>query len=434
MLLISQMIGRPVVDSKGTILGRLKDLVASGGRYPVVKALLVEGVNRQRFAVVWEQVAEIQGRVQLNDTKRHLVLYEVERGDVLLSEQVLDRQLTDVGGHRVGRVNDIQLGKTNSHYRVLAIDPSARGLLRRLNLDRAASLVGIRPGDQLIPWESLELVADPLEVAEGMSKPFLRLTAPSAAIPRVHPSDLADIVDQLSVRESSSLIEAMDDETAADTLEEVSSRRQAQILREIDSSKAADILEEMGPNDAADVLADLPASKAQELLSLMEKEESEDVKELLAYPEDTAGGIMTTEYVSLSESLTVREAVERLRESARAVENVYNIYVVDSSENERLVGTISLRDLIIAAPDHTLAEVVDHSPITVHPHDKQETVAQVIAKYNLLSVPVVGDQNRLQGIVTVDDAMDILLPATWRRQLPRMFGREPLQSAAASSC
>ena len=423
MLLLSQILGRPVVDPKGTILGRLKDLIASGGSYPLVKALVVESVNRQRFAVVWEQVADLQGKVELNVTKRHLILYEPEKGDILLSEQVLDRQLTDVQDHKVGRVNDVQLGRTNGHYRVLAIDPSTRGLLRRLNIDRAIGLVGIRPQDQLIPWESLELVQGP--------SPVMRMTVPSGAITRVHPSDLADIVDELSVRESSSLIEAMDDETAADTLEEVSARRQAQILREIDSSKAADILEEMGPNDAADVLADLPATKAQELLSLMEEEESQEVKELLAYPEESAGGIMTTEYVSLPESLTVQDAMERLREAARGVDHVYSVYVIDRPEEERLIGTVSLRDLIVASPGQTLRELADSTPITVNVADKQETVAQVIAKYNLLSVPVVDDNNRLQGIVTVDDAMDVLLPATWRHRLPRMFPREPAQAASS---
>lgn len=416
MLLFSQVLGRPVVDSKGSAVGRLKDLVASGGSYPVIKALVVEGLNRQRFTVAWEQVTEIQPKVQLNVTKRYIVLYEPEPGDVLLSEQVLDRQLTDVHGHKVGRVNDVQLAKPNSHYRVLAIDPSARGLLRRLGVDRAVSLVGIRPENHLIPWEKVHLVQDPT--------PTLQITVPSSTIPRIHPSDLAEIVEQLSVGESADLIEAMDDETAADTLEEVSSRRQIQILRDIDSSRAADILEEMGPDEAADVLGDMPAKKAAELLSLMEEEESQEVKELLAYPEDTAGGVMTTEYISLPESLTAQEAMERLREAARAVDNVYSLYVIDRPEEEHLIGTITLRDLIIAAPRQTLAEVVDRSPITVRVSDQQEVVAKIIAKYNLLAVPVVDDENRLQGVVTVDDAMDILLPAAYRKRLPRMFARE----------
>jgi len=423
MLLFSQIIGSPVVDAKGTILGRLKDLIASGVSYPLVKGLVVEGVNRQRFVVAWEQVADIRGRVELNVTRRHIVPYEVDPGDILLSEQVLDRQLTDIQGSKVGRVNDIQLGKTNSHFRLLAIDPSTKGLLRRLGVDRAARLVGIRPEDQLIPWEKLQLIRDP--------SPALRITVPRTTIPRVHPSDLAEIVDQLSVRESSTLLQAMDDETAADTLEEVSERRQAQILREMDSARAADILEEMGPNDAADVLADLPASKAAELLSLMEEEESQEVRELLSYPEDSAGGIMTTEYISLPETLTVREAMDRLREAARAVDNVYCVYVVDRPEEEHLIGSISLRDLIVADPERTLADLVDRNPITVSLGEKPETVAGVIAKYNLLAVPVVDDQNRLQGIVTVDDAMDVLLPAAWRHRLPRMFPREAAQSAGA---
>ncbi|HEX9017191.1 MAG TPA: CBS domain-containing protein [Chloroflexota bacterium] len=424
MLLFSQILGRPVVDAKGTTLGRLKDLVAAGGSYPVIKALVVESITRQRFAVAWEQVAEIQGRVMLNVTRRHAVPYEVGPGDILLGDQVMDRQLTDVHGTKVGRVNDVQLAKPNSHYRVLAIDPSARGLLRRLGVDRAASLVGIRPEDHLIPWEKLLLTAGP--------SPTLQITVPRSSIPHIHPSDLADIVEQLSVGEGADLIEAMDDETAADTLEEVSARRQVQILRDIDSSKAADILEEMGPDEAADVLGDMPAHEAAELLSLMEEEESQDVKELLTYPDDTAGGIMTTEYISLPEALTAREAMKTLRKTAREVENVYTLYVVDNPEDEHLVGTISLRDLIIAPSAQPLSDLVDRSPVTVRVNDEPETVARLIAKYNLLGVPVVDEQGSLQGVITVDDAMDILLPAAYRRRLPRVFTAPRVETGAAA--
>lgn len=415
MLLFSQIIGRPVVDSNGTTLGRLKDLIASGGSYPIIKALVVEGPGRERAAVAWEQVESVDGKIRLNVTKRHIVMYETDPGDVFLAQQVLDRELEDLHGQRVGRVNDIQLAKPNSHYRVLAIDASARALLRRAGLDRAVGLLGIRRDDHLIPWDQLQLVRG--------RPPSVQITIPRSTIPRVHPSDLAEIVEQLSVRESSSLIEVMDDETAADTLEEVSERRQVQILKEIESEKAADILEEMGPNDAADVLGDLPATKAAELLSLMKEQESQEVRELLAYAEDTAGGIMTTEYISMPENLTVRQAMARLREAAREVENVYSVYVVDSPEGERLVGVISLRDLLASNQNRSLGEVADRSPIAVGPLDSQETVAKVIAKYNLLAVPVVDGQGRLQGIVSVDDAMDVLLPATWRKQLPRVFAR-----------
>ena len=421
MLLFSQIVGRPVADSKGAVMGRLKDLVAAGGAYPVIKALVVEGLSRQRFAVAWEQVAEIQGKIVLNVTKRHAVLYDVEPGDILLGEQVLDRQLTDVHGHKVGRVNDVQLAKPNSHYRVLAIDASARGLLRRLGVERAVSLVGIKPEDHLIPWEKVQL--------EGGPAPTLQITVPRSSIPRIHPSDLADIVEQLSVGEGADLIEAMDDETAADTLEEVSARRQVQILRDIDSSKAADILEEMGPDEAADVLGDMPASEAAELLSLMEEEESQEVKELLTYPDDTAGGIMTTEYIVLPETLMAKDAMKALRKAAKEVENVYTLYVVDNLEEEHLVGTISLRDLIIAPSNQTLSDLVERSPATVRANDEPEMVARLIAKYNLLGVPVVDEQGRLQGVITVDDAMDILLPAAYRRRLPRMFAGARAEAA-----
>ncbi len=259
------------------------------------------------------------------------------------------------------------------------------------------------------------------------------MTIPQTQLADLHPADIADVLEQLEPEERVALFGTLEDVLAADTLEEFEPDYQASMLQAVGDERASSILDKMPPDEVADILGDLPDEQAEHLLSLMDQVEAEDVRKLLRYPEDSAGGIMTTEYISLPESLTVREALERLREAARAVENVYCIFVVERPEDERLIGTISLRDLIIASPDRTLAEVVDHAPITVHVHDKQETVAQVIAKYNLLSVPVVDDQDRLQGVVTVDDAMDILLPASWRRQLPRMFAREPIQSAAAAS-
>jgi Mg/Co/Ni transporter MgtE len=183
--------------------------------------------------------------------------------------------------------------------------------------------------------------------------------------------------------------------------------------------KVADVLEEMSPDEAADLLAELPEDRSQELLRLMEDEDEEEVRKLLSYPEDLAGGIMTTEYASLNPGLTATEALAALRESAQEAETIFYIYVVD--EDQRLLGVFSLQDLVLASPESYVSEIMIHRVVSVNLHDSQEKIAQMVSKYNLLAVPVVDDQNRLHGIVTADDALDKIIPTKWKKRLPRLY-------------
>lgn len=193
---------------------------------------------------------------------------------------------------------------------------------------------------------------------------------------------------------------------------------QAAIISSLDSEKASDILEEMGPDDAADLLADLPQRKAEELLSHMETEEAEDVKELLKYPEDSAGGLMTTEYIALRDTLTAEEAIDQLRAQAPDAETIYYLYVVD--QRGQLKGVLSLRELIISPRERPIAQFMRQNVVSVKVNDHQDHVAEVIDKYGLLAVPVIDNKDVLQGIVTVDDVLDLLLEDKSRKR--RMIG------------
>jgi magnesium transporter len=226
-------------------------------------------------------------------------------------------------------------------------------------------------------------------------------------------------VEGLDREERNVLFSSLDSEMAADTIAEVDEEElQASIIANLEPEKASDILEEMPPDDAADLLADLPVATAEDLLDRMEDEDAADVKELMQYPEDTAGGLMTTEYISLLVSLTVDQAIEELRQQAPEAETIYYLYVVD--EDEHLVGVLSLRQLIISPKERFIREILIRDPALVLIDDKQEKVAEVIDKYDLLAIPVVDDQNRLQGIVTVDDVRDLLLEDKARKR--RMVG------------
>ncbi len=267
--------------------------------------------------------------------------------------------------------------------------------------------------DRIIAWQDVDRV-EPSSLS-------IRLKVSHRDLARMHPADLAAIVEQLTVHEGAAFVESLDAETAADTMEEVQPDVQVSLLQDMDSERAADILERMGPDDAADVLGDMSNAKARELLDLMETEESQEVLELLGYPEDSAGGIMTTEYLVVAENQTARQAMDYIRTSAPHAEMAYYIYVVRDMESELLAGVVSLRQLIVADPKARIGDFMKRDVISVSVRDHQGDVAQVIAKYNLLAVPVVDGRRKLLGIVTVDDAIDILLPTAWKKRLPRMF-------------
>jgi magnesium transporter len=217
------------------------------------------------------------------------------------------------------------------------------------------------------------------------------------------------------------VLAALDDEAVADAMEEMEPDTQVDVLEDLDPERAADILEEMSPDDAADLVADLDQDTRDEILSRMEADEVEEVQELLGYPEDSAGGIMTTEFVALEAGLTAARAIDRLRELEPDAETIYYVYV--TTDDGQLAGVLSLRDLIVAKPDTPVRDVMIREPVAVAVNADQDEVAEVVAHYNLLAVPVVDEQNVLMGIVTVDDAIDTVIPTAWKRRLPRVFTR-----------
>ena len=240
----------------------------------------------------------------------------------------------------------------------------------------------------------------------------------------MHPADIADIVHQLTPGQGARIIEGLDNEAAADTMEEIDTERQRYILESIQPERAADILQAMGPDEAADLLAQIPEERTQELLRLMNPEESEEVQDLLEYEADTAGGLMTTDFIMLSQTRTVAEALQEVRSTIQEndIRSPYVYCVADERQDEcQLLGVISIWDLLVATPTQTLQEIMETDLISVQPDSDAHTVAETMAKYNLLAVPVLNQESIIEGIVTVDDALDVLLPPQRRRQPKKMY-------------
>ncbi|MEK7857392.1 MAG: CBS domain-containing protein, partial [Acidobacteriota bacterium] len=250
----------------------------------------------------------------------------------------------------------------------------------------------------------------------------VQLKSSKDKLSRLHPVEIAQLAETLSPIHRTEVVESLDDETAADTLEEMSTEAQARILEEMDEERAADILEEMSPDDAVDVLDEMDDEKAQELFDLMDDDEKADVAELMPYANDTAGGLMTTEFLVFPKYLTVGETIAGLREMAETPNMIYYLYVVEEEGSWKISGVISLRSLILADPTRRLEEVMRSEFRFAHPSESAEDVAHTISEYNLLALPVLDDEGEIAGIVTVDDAMEILLPKTFQRRLPRLFG------------
>ena len=418
MLYLSQATGRPVLDANSESIGRVDDLiVAVGDRYPPVTGLVVL-TDRRRIFLPWSSVDQLDAAgARLRTQTIDIGKFQQRPNEILLRADLMDKQIVDIDGRKVVRVNDLRLDELEGKLHLVAVDVGAAGLLRRLGIERGWRTLArnLRLGvpERYIDWEDV----DPVETSIAS----IKLRVPHAGLAELHPADLATIIDQLAPKDRAGVLAALDDEAAADVFEEMEPETQVEVLEDLDPARAADILEEMSPDDAADLVADLSDETREELLALMERQEAEELGELLAYPEDTAGGMMTTEFVALPASLTCAQAIDRLRELEPDAETIYYVYVTD--DEDRLVGVLSLRDLIVARPDVAVAEVMIPEPVTVGALADEDEVAEVVAHYNLLAVPVVDASGHLVGIVTVDDAMDAILPDAWRKRLPRLAGR-----------
>ena len=413
MLYLSQVLGRPIRDLEGERVATIKDLIVRLGEddHPPVTGFIARFRRRDFFLSRWRISDFGEQGVRLNSDILDLRPFERRDGEVLLAGDVLDKQLIDVDGKRVVRVNDVQIIETANDWRVTGADVSLAGLWRRL---APARFLGSGKPVEVIDWADVGYLAT--------DSAAVRLKSARGKLQRLHPVEIARLAEAFSYQQGAEIVEALDDETAAETLEEMRAERQAQILSDMDEERAADILEWMSPDEAADVLGDLPEDKAEDLLNRMEGEEQADVAELLPYADDTAGGLMTTEFVTLPRDLTVGEALARLREMAETPNMIYYLYVVERENSWKLVGVIALRSLILSDPSSPLDTVMRHGFQHARADDRAVDVAQKIAEYNLLALPVIDESGEILGIVTVDDAMEILLPKDWRQRLPKLFG------------
>jgi len=397
---LSELLDRPILDRKGDAIGRIRDLnVVPGDPFPCVEGLYIKTPGGTAYVSMKEINVLNKRIVTIHGDSGSIAYTEPREKEILIGKHIMDKQIVDVNGVKVVRVNDVQLGQVNDHFGMLAIDVGFGGLIRRLGFGKA------RKGT-LIPWRYVTTLEP------GLDRLTLTMTRKSLA--EMHPVDMAEILSQVSMQERTALLSSLDEETAGDVIGELDEETAAKIINEMEPEKAADVLEQMDPDEAADVLGDLPEKKAVELLSRMDKEEAEEVRELLEHDEDTAGGLMTTDYICFPPDMTTEEVMKELRLLAPDIEMIYYLYVVD--KEERLQGVLSLKDLILASPRAPLGSIMKTNPKRVLATEDKKEVAEMVSRYNLYAIPVVDEEDHILGIITVDDVVDMLLPTPLRRK------------------
>jgi len=396
----SQLLNKPIRDAKGRRIGRLLDLAirwdsvsphVTGIRY-------TKGVHDLipiKLVASWDQ-----NGMRLNTTFDPQLTCPLHEDETFIGKWLLDKQIIDLEGSRLVRVNDISLSWVSHEHQkyivLVAVDIGVRGLFRRLGVEFLLS----RIENKFVGCQYIK----PLENRTSA----LQLTREKEQLRQLHPADIADLIEDMDYKQRADFLNVLDSQQAIDALAEMELDIQVEVITQMDEERASDILEEMPPDEAADILSELSSQKSEELLSLMESDDAEDVRELMQYEENTAGSLMTTEYIGLPIWITAEQAINELRRLAPEAETIYYLYVVD--EQETLEGVLSLRELIIASPETTLKDLMHTKIVKISPYDDHQKVADLIHKYGLLAVPVVNSEDQILGIITVDDVLELLMP------------------------
>jgi len=406
-LFLSRILGKKVIGSGGEILGKVYDLAAEFiDPFPVVTGIIFSSAQKENPVFLpWKDVIDFDGDVSVSiHSTSELLPLNLRQGELLLKDALLDKQVVDTDGAKIRRVNDLQFIRTNQGMRLVHVDVGFRGLIRRMGLIKPFDIIfqglfDYKLPNQFISWKFVQ----PLHTPD-----LLRLNITQNRLGKIHPADLADILEEMDAKRRAAVFQALDVETAAETLEETDPKVQVSLINDLNSEKASDIIEEMSLSDAADLIADLPKAKAEGILKEMEKDIAEDVKELLTHPETEAGGLMTTSYLSFRPSTTVKETLEKFRQEAEDIEMVYYVYVTD--DEEHLLGVVTLRDLILADQDKKLEELMDERVISVKLDDNEDTIAEHFAKYGVTAIPVVDEDERMHGTIIFKNLLEVVAP------------------------
>lgn len=403
------MVGIPVIDATGETIGRVYDLgIATGEVFPRITSLAFKGPGQEPFMINWRKYVDCFDNkgLYLKSPAVDIRFSYLQPEEVLIARDLLNRQIVDTRGLKVVRVNDVKLSQSGTNQlRLLGAEVGVRGILRGLSphlenaVVRIAKLFGKNIPEKIIAWSYMDLLDKQLK--------DVQLSVSHKTLEQMHPADIADIIEKLDPRLRSEVFAQMDVARQADAMAEMDEDQAAELVEDMNAEDASRMLSEMNPDDAAELVNELDYEKAETLLRLMGVKEEQAIRQLLGYKEDTAGRIMTSELLSLSPEKTVADAIALVKTAETDEREMTNyLYLVD--EHKKLKGVLSLRTLLIKKDTEKLSSIMEKEVISCNPDTDQEEVAETISKYNLLALPVVQENGKLLGIVTVDDALDVL--------------------------
>jgi CBS domain-containing protein len=414
LLHLSSLVRSPLLDRAGERVGRVEDaIVRPGGEgHPPVSGLVASIGGRELFVPIW-RISELTAEgAKLEGEKVNLGRFERRPGELLLARDLSSRHLINVVGARLIRANEIELACVESEWRVVGVDPSSRGVLRRLLPRPLARRIGAGP---IVDWESIEPFVAHV--------PSARMRIPYRKLARLRPAQIADLVEAASHDEGEEIIEAVgqDHELEADVFEELDPDHQREFLSSRSDEEAARLLATMAPDDAADLLTDLDQERRIPVLEALPAKQQAKIRSLLSYHPETAGGLMSPDFLTLPEKTLVGDALDAVRRSEAPPEALTTIYASD--DDGRLVGTASVVRLVKSEPEASLGDVAERDPVTVRADADLHAIVRRMSDFNLSQTPVVDQEHRVIGVVTVDDVLELLMPTGWRRD----FGMTAVQ-------
>lgn len=409
---LSRIIGAKVYGPEGYFIGTVRDLLLGSElstnqdtlEKPVVHGISIK-IDKEikHFSFEFFDVSKRKGKLFVLCNKLDELQEEKKEVSIPLAGLVMDKQIVDLNGRKVVRVNDVRLATINNITYAIAVDVGIEGLLRRIGIVAPIkfifSLLKSDVPSKFISWDDMEAI--------DYSNLSIKLTSTYSKLNTLHPSDLADIIEDLDNRSRQSVFLALDEEMAADVLEEMEPKAQLKIIEGMSVEKMADVLEKMPANEAADILDSLEDERAELLLNEMEAESSSEVRELLEYESYEVGSIMTTEILAYEEDTTVDTVFKDLRLNQPEVESMFGFFVIN--KNNELIGTFSFRDLAVSDPAVQISTLMNDDPIFLYDEQKIDDVAELVSKYNLLAIPVVNKSNQLEGMVVIHDVIEDLV-------------------------
>lgn len=407
---LSRVLGKKVIKNDGIVIGTLSDIVVNfEATMPQVAALVLKSGGKEIIAdYINFTVTEEKGQFYFRCTNV-ITFPSLVDNTLLLKQHVLDRQLVDINGRKLVRVNDLRLAVMNTGTFLVAVDVGFEGFMRRLGvakpLKSILGVLGAKMPGKLILWHEVEAV--------DIGHTNIKLSKPYSKLETLHVSDLADIIEDMDIKMQAEVFSSLDNEKAADVLEEMEPKAQLTIIESLPVEKAADLLEMMPADEVADILEEMEDEKAEELLTVMENATSEEVRELMEYEGNEVGSIMTTDFISFKIGMTVSNVIEELRRMKPESDMIYYLYIVDNQEH--LMASVSLRDLVVSSPETKIDEIMNTKMIYVYDTDDFESIGEIISKYNLLAVPVVDKEMELLGMVVIDDIVYNLLKSRRRK-------------------